>query len=89
MSVLALKLMSHGCYRAPLTIPGTGIVNEQKNFYLSDFRQSKLSLLAGVQLINSGRNLRFGQEGMTFIPSLPKPRPGYPYQDRKLRLTMA
>jgi hypothetical protein len=54
----------------------------QRTLYLSDFRQSKLSLLAGFELINLGYNLRFSQKDMTLIPKRSGPPKSHPWLER-------
>jgi hypothetical protein len=59
-------------YRVPVTIPG--VYNGLKTFYISDIRESNLSLLSATQFLDEGWRLRYGEYGVSFLPPYPGPR---------------
>jgi len=56
-------------YRVPVTIPG--VLSVLRTLYVSDIRESNLSLLSAIQFLDEGYRLRYGQYGITFIHPSP------------------
>jgi hypothetical protein len=50
-------------YRVPIHIPG--IYSGFRTFYISDIRESKLSLLSATQFLDEGWRLRYGEHGLS------------------------
>ena len=53
-------------YRVPVTIPG--VYHGLKTIYISDIRESKLSILSATQFLDAGWRLRYREHGITFFP---------------------
>src|SRR5215831_4566053 len=53
-------------YRVPINIPGA--YHGFRTFYVSDIRESKLSLLSATQFLEEGWRLRYSEHGISFKP---------------------
>ena len=59
-------------YRVPINIPGA--YHGFRTFYVSDIRESKLSLLSATQFLEEGWRLRYSEHGISFKPPSIRPQ---------------